>query len=129
MVQRCRSEQGTSAAGMILSVLQGYQDSEAFLGRAASTRRSYIARIIHRNALPTSHCRRSPIVARAASSWHGAIASPRMLGDDKQTMHGVCLPASCHGAWTAELKIDNPCSRGGRLYRGSRAEKIWTPDG
>jgi integrase len=24
------------------------------------------------------------------------------------------------------LITDNPCSRGGRLYRGSRAEKIWT---
>ena len=26
------------------------------------------------------------------------------------------------------LIADNPCARGGRLYRGSRAEKIWTAD-
>ena len=26
------------------------------------------------------------------------------------------------------LIADNPCARGGRLYRGSRAEKIWTSD-
>ena len=31
-------------------------------------------------------------------------------------------------SWALDRGVDaNPCERGGRLYRGSRADKIWTP--
>ena len=41
-------------------------------------------------------------------------------------MRGRCSRAFCHGALDRGLVAANPCERGGRLYRGSRAEKIWT---
>lgn len=38
----------------------------------------------------------------------------------------MCEPLPGSGFW--EDLADNPCARGGRLYRGSRADKVWTAD-
>ena len=43
-------------------------------------------------------------------------------------MRGRCSPASCRGATIADSCWQTRCARGGRLYRGSRADKIWTAD-
>ena len=36
--------------------------------------------------------------------------------------------ADCRWVSIAGLLAHNPCARGGRLYRGTRIEKIWTND-
>ena len=41
-------------------------------------------------------------------------------------MPGSCWLSSSRGPLDRGLVSANPCERGGRLYRGSRADKVWT---
>jgi integrase len=117
----------TPPLGKLLSVLQAYQDSEAFRGLADSTRRGYIALIMRIEEafgdFPLSALtdRRTRGIFMA---WRDRVASNsgRRQADYAWSVLARVL------SWARDrgLITDNPCSRGGRLYRGSRAEKIWT---
>jgi integrase len=113
--------------GTLLSLLQGYQASEDFTGLAASTRRSYVALIVRIEKafadfpLAALTDRRTRGIFKA---WRDRIAtdSGRRQADYAWTVLARVL------SWGLDrgLVAANPCERGGRLYRGSRAEKIWT---
>jgi integrase len=114
--------------GTLLSVLRQYQESEDFRGLADSTRRGYVALIMRIEKqfgdFPLSALtdRRTRGVFMA---WRDQLAgSGRRQADYAWTVLARVL------SWALDrgLIAANPCARGGRLYRGSRAEKIWTAD-
>jgi integrase len=113
--------------GVILSILQGYQASEDFRGLADSTRRSYVPLIVRIEKefgdFPLSALtdRRTRGVFMA---WRDklAAASGRRPADYAWSVLARVL------SWSLDrgLVAANPCTHGGRLYRGSRRENIWT---
>jgi integrase len=113
--------------GMLLSLLQAYQASEEFTGLAVSTRRSYVA-LITRIEKTFGDFPIAALTDRRTrgifKEWRDRIAvdSGRRQADYAWTVLARVL------SWGLDRGIiaANPCERGGRLYRGSRAEKIWT---
>jgi integrase len=113
--------------GTLFSVLQAYQASEEFTGLAVSTRRSYVALIVR--------------IEKAFGDFPlAALTDRRTRGVFKQWRDQIATASGrrqADYAWTVLARVlswgldrgiiaANPCERGGRLYRGSRAEKIWT---
>jgi integrase len=114
--------------GVLLSILQGYQASGEFLSRAERTRSDYIKHIkaIEKEfgdfPLAALTDRRTRGVFMA---WRDKLANrSRRQADYTWTVLALIL------AWALDrgLVAANPCEKGGRLYRGSRADKIWTAD-
>jgi integrase len=114
--------------GKLLSVLQAYQASGEFNGLAARTRFDYIGRIKIIEAefadFPTSALtdRRTRGIFMA---WRDKLAAKsRRQADYTWSVFARVL------SWALDrgLVLANPCARGGRLYRGSRVDKIWTAD-
>jgi integrase len=113
--------------GVILSILQGYQASEDFRGLADSTRRSYVP-LIKRIEKDFGDFPLSALTDRRTRgvfmAWRDKIAasSGRRQADYAWSVLARVL------SWALDRGIvaANPCTHGGRLYRGSRAEKIWT---
>jgi integrase len=114
--------------GMLLSVLQSYQASGEFNGLAARTRFDYIGRIKVIEAkfadFPLSGLtdRRTRGIFMA---WRDQLATKsRRQADYTWSVLARIL------SWALDrgLVSANPCARGGRLYRGSRVDKIWTAD-
>jgi hypothetical protein len=113
--------------GTLLSLLRQYQASEDFTGLARSTRRSYVALIVRIEKsfadfpLAALTDRRTRGVFKA---WRDNIAaeSGRRQADYAWTVLARVM------SWGLDRGIAtaNPCERGGRLYRASRADKIWT---
>jgi integrase len=113
--------------GTLLSILQQYQVSEDFSGLADSTRRSYVALIVRIEKafadfpLAALTDRRTRGVFKA---WRDRIAtdSGRRQADYAWTVLARIL------SWALDrgLVAANPCERGGRLYRTSRRDNIWT---
>jgi integrase len=113
--------------GFILSILQGYQASEDFRGLADSTRRSYV-----------------PLIKRIEKDFGdfplSALSDRRTRGEFMRWRDRIAASSGrrqADYAWSVLARVvswaldrgivaANPCSHGGRLYRGSRAEKIWT---
>ena len=114
--------------GVILSVVQGYQASDDFRGLAVRTRSDYVK---HIKAIENEFAdfplsaltdRRTRGVFMA---WRDRLAvKSRRQADYAWTVLSRCL------SWALNrgLVAANPCEKGGRLYRGSRADKIWTVD-
>ena len=118
----------TPPQGVLLSILQGYQVSSDFLGCAERTRRDYVDKfkLIEKefSDFPLSALtdRRTRGIFMA---WRDRLAtrSRRQADYAWQVLARVLSWAHDRG-----LVLANPCARGGRLYRGSRAEKIWRAD-
>jgi integrase len=116
-------------SGTLLSLLQQYQASPEFVDLARSTRRSYIA-LIKRIEEKFSDFPLSALTDRRTrgifKDWRDKIAaaSGRRQGDYAWTVLARVL------SWGMDRGIiaTNPCERGGRLYRASRNENIWTLD-
>jgi integrase len=112
---------------VILSILQGFQASEDFTGLAASTRRSYVP-LIKRIEKEFSDFPLSALTDRRTRglfmAWRDKIAasSGRRQADYAWSVLARVLSWALNRGHIAA----NPCTHGGRLYRGSRAEKIWT---
>ena len=110
--------------GTLLCVLQGYQASEDFRGLADSTRRSYVA-LIMRIEKEFGDFPLSALTDRRTRgifmAWRDQLAasSGRRQADYAWTVLARVL------SWALDrgLVAANPCDPGGRLYRGSRAEK------
>jgi len=114
--------------GMLLSVLQSYQASGEFNGLAARTRSDYIAHIktIEKKfgdyPLAGLTDRRTRGIFMA---WRDQLAvKSRRQADYTWSVFARVLS----WAHNRGLALANPCARGGRLYRGSRVDKIWTAD-
>jgi len=115
--------------GILFSLLQQYQASEDFRALADSTRRSYVPLIVRIEKafgdFPLSALtdRRTRGVFMA---WRDEIASSagRRQADYAWTVLARVLSWSINRG----LITYNPCERGGRVYRGNRVDKIWTPD-
>jgi integrase len=114
--------------GVILSLLQGYQSSGEFRELAERTRADYVGHIKASERefgdFPLSALtdRRTRGIFMA---WRDRLAvKSRRQADYAWTVLALIL------AWALDrgLIAANPCERGGRLYRGSRADKIWTAD-
>jgi integrase len=112
--------------GALLSVLQAYQRSQDFLGLAERTRTDYVAkiRLIERTfgdfPLAALTDRRTRGVFMA---WRDKLATTSRRQADYTW---VVLARILSWALDRGLIAGNPCEKGGRLYRGSRADKIWT---
>ena len=116
-------------AGVLLSIIQGYQASEAFRGLADSTKRGYVA-LIKRIESKFSDFPLAALADRRTRGvfleWRDEIASKsgRRQADYAWSVLALII------AWAADrgLVATNPCERGGRVYRGSRSDKVWTSD-
>ena len=110
-----------------MTLLQQYQASEDFIGLAAATRRSYIA-LIKRIEKAFGDFPLAALTDRRTRgifmAWRDNIAaeSGRRQADYAWTV----LARALSWGFNRGLVAANPCEDGGRLYRGSRAEKIWT---
>lgn len=116
----------TPPRGRLLSVLQEYQDSDQFRGLAPRSRSDYVAKIkIIENSFgdfPLSGMsdQRTRGIFKA---WRDRLA----LSSRRQADYAwVVLARVLSFGVDRGLIAANPCARGGRLYHGSRAEKIWT---
>ncbi|WP_296524708.1 hypothetical protein [Rhodoplanes sp.] len=116
------------ATGVLLSILQGYQASTDFTDRADRTRSDYVRQI----KLIEREFGDFPLAALAdrrtrglSMEWRDRLAAkPRRQADYAwQVLARVLSWAKGRG-----LIVANPCERGGRLYGGTRADKIWTTD-
>jgi integrase len=118
----------TPLVGVLFSILQGYQASEDFRGLAARTREDYVAQI--------------KLIEKAFGDFPlSALADRRTRGVFLEWRDKLAIASRRQAdyAWTVLARIlswglnrglvpANPCEKGGRLYRGSRTDKIWTAD-
>jgi hypothetical protein len=115
------------AKGVLLGVLNQYQKSSDFIDLAAGTRRGYVA-LIKRIEKEFGDFPLSALTDRRTRgifmAWRDKIAANagRRQADYAWSVLALVL------AWgfNRGLTGANPCERGGRLYRGNRADKIWT---
>jgi integrase len=112
--------------GTLLSVLQGYQASDDFLKLAARSRADYVGKI--------------KVIEKTFGDFPlSALTDKRTRGIFKAWRERLAITSRRQAdyAWVVLARVlswgmdrglvaENPCARGGRLYRGSRAEKIWT---
>jgi integrase len=115
-------------AGVLLSIIQGYQASEDFRQLAERTRDDYTGKI----RLIEAKFGDFPLTALTDRrtrgefmAWRDRLAeSSRRQADYAWTVLARIL------SWASNrgLVAANPCEKGGRIYRGSRADKIWSAD-
>ena len=112
--------------GNLLSVLHDYQASEDFLGLAPRSRADYVGKI----KLIEKAFGDFPLSAMTDSRTRGIFKAWRerlAVSSRRQADYAwVVLARVLSWGMDRGLVAANPCARGGRLYRGSRAEKIWT---
>lgn len=122
------STRAKPAQGVILSIMQGFQASDAFLSLAADTRRDYIRHIKKIEAefgdfpLGALMDRRT---RGAFMAWRDRLA----LQSKRQADYSWSVLARIL-SWALDrgLILANPCKGGGRLYRPDRTDKVWTLD-
>ena len=109
-----------------MSVLHAYQTSDEFLSLAPRSRIDYVGRI--------------KIIEKKFGDFPlSGMTDKRTRGIFKAWRERLALTSRRQAdyAWTVLARVlsfgfdrglvaANPCERGGRLYRGSRSEKIWT---
>src|SRR5262249_22945214 len=113
--------------GGLLSILQSFQASPDFQDLADSTRRSYVP-LIKRIERKSGDFPLAALTDRRTrgvfTAWRDrvAIESGRRQADYAWTVLARVL------SWGLDrgLVAVNPCERGGRLYRASRSDRIWT---
>lgn len=122
------SERRKPDAGVLLSITQGFQASDAFLGREPRTRSDYARHI-------------KAIEAEFGDFPLGALTDRRTRGEFMAWRDRLAVrsPRQADYAWSVlarvlswalerGLTLANPCERGGRLYRADRNDKVWTDD-
>ena len=117
-------------SGWVLSLLQGYQATDEFRTQLAPRTREDYRRIIEKVIEPEFGD--FPLSALSDKRTRGIFMAWR----DKLALKSR---RQADYAWTVLARVlswskdrgyisINPCERGGRIYRGSRADKIWTDD-
>jgi integrase len=118
----------TPPTGVLISVLQGYQASAEFAGLAARTRSDYVKQI----KLIEGQFGDFPLAALTDPRTRGVFMAWRdrlATASRRQADYAwVVLARVLSWAFDRRLVGANPCEKGGRLYRGIRADKIWTAD-
>ena len=120
------AEKRKPAAGVLLSIMQGFQASDAFLGREPRTRSDYVRHI-------------KAIEAEFGDFPLGALTDRRTRGEFMAWRDRLALRSRRQAdyAWSVLARIlswaldrglilANPCERGGRLYRATRSDRVWT---
>lgn len=114
--------------GVLLSILQGYQASGEFQNLAERTQRDYVKKIV----VIESEFGDFPLSSLADKrtrgefmEWRDRLAKKSRRQAD---YHWVVLARVLSWALNRGLISANPCAKGGRLYAGSRADKVWTAD-
>lgn len=114
--------------GTLLALLQAYQASSEFAGLRDRTRADYVKQIklieVAFGDMPLSALNARGVRAEFMA-WRDQLARrSRRQADYAWTVLARIL------SWSKDrgLVPENPCERGGRLYRGSRADKVWTTD-
>src|SRR5262249_49172669 len=117
----------TPPQGVILSILQGYQAGEDFRGLADSTRRSYVA-LITRIEKEFGDFPLSALTDRRTRGIFMAGRDRLAAGSGRRQAAYAWSVLARFLSWSLDrgLIAANPCTHGGRLYRGSRRENIWT---
>jgi integrase len=114
--------------GVILSLLLGYQASEEFLGLSARSRADYARQI----KIIEKEFADFPLSALTDRRTRGIFMAWRdrlAMASRRQADYGwVVLARVLSWGLNRGLVSANPCEKGGRLYRGSRVDKIWTAD-
>jgi integrase len=114
--------------GVLLCALQAYQESADFRDLKPRSRSDYIAKI----KLIEKTFGDFPLSAMSDKRTRGIFKAWRerlALSSRRQADYAwVVLARVLSFGMDRGLVAANPCARGGRLYRGSRAEKIWTAD-
>jgi integrase len=114
--------------GVILSLLQEYQASSEFKDLRERTRSDYVGQI-------------KRIELAFADFPLAALSDPRTKAEFRAWRDRLAERSRRQAdyAWTVLARVlsrgkgrglimENPCERGGRLYRGTRADKIWSED-
>ncbi|WP_342106368.1 tyrosine-type recombinase/integrase [Methylobacterium sp. SI9] len=114
--------------GTLLHLLMAFQMSADFTDRATQTKLDYIRQI-------------KIIEATYADFPIAALADRRTRAEFLEWRDRLALRSRRQAdyAWTVLARVlswalkrgiieANPCEKGGRLYRGTRAEKVWTDD-
>jgi len=113
-------------AGVLLSIMQGYQASDDFRSLAPRTRADYVKQIKRIEAEFADF----PLTALADRRTRGeflawrdrlAIASRRQADYAFQVLARILSWARDRGITAA-----NPCERSGRLYRANRNDSVWS---
>lgn len=118
----------THHAGMLQAIITAYQQSQGFLGLAASTREGYARRIRKIEAefgdLPIKALA-NPETRGIMLDWRDQIAvkSPR-----EADYHAAILQAILSWAWDRRRIPAHPLERPGRVWRGTRVDKVWSDD-
>jgi integrase len=111
--------------GCLFTLIVEFKSSAEYLGLAPSTRRSYLSYL-------------RDIEVEFGDMPLAALESPRVRGEFKRWRDGMAAtPRKADYAWTTLARVlsfakdrgrisTNACERGGRLYAGGRADKIWT---
>lgn len=112
--------------GVILSILQGYQASDDFRQLADRTRLDYVKQV-------------KAIEREFADFPLAALTDRRTRGEFKAWRDRLAVKSRRQAdyAWTVLARVlswalerglidANPCEKGGRLYRGTRAENVWS---
>ena len=112
--------------GILLALLHAYQASSEFTGLRDRTRSDYIKQI-KQIEVAFGDMPLNALNARGARAefmaWRDQLATrSRRQADYAWTVLARIL------SWSKDrgLLSENPCERGGRLYRGNRADKVWT---
>ena len=115
-----------AASGTLFFIMEEYQASAEFRGLAERTRADYVAKI----KLIEAKFGDFPLSALADRrsrgvflGWRDQLASTsRRQADYAWTVLARIF------SWTLNrgLVAANPCEKAGRLYRGSRSDKVWT---
>lgn len=118
----------TPPTGLMFSVLRGYQASQAFLGLAERSRSDYARHI----AAIEKEFGDFPLSVLSDKRTRGEFLAWRdrlALKSRRQADYAwTVLARTLSWALNRGIVPSNPCEKGGRLYRGSRADKIWTAD-
>lgn len=114
--------------GLLLSILRGFQASSDFLDLADRTRLDYVRQI-------------KLIEAKFGDFPLSAMDDRRTRGEFMEWRDKLALKSRRQAdyAWVVLARVlswaldrghilANPCSKGGRLYHGTRADKVWTVD-
>jgi integrase len=114
--------------GVLLSLLQGYQASDQFRSRQPRTREDYVRQI----KIIEAEFGDFPLSALSDRRTRGVFMAwrDRLALKSRRQADYAWVVLSMVLAWAVDrgLIANNPCARGGRLYRGNRVDKIWTAD-
>jgi len=115
-------------AGVLLSIMSGYQASTEFTRLSPRTRADYVKQIL---VIEKSFAD-FPLAALSDRRTRGVFLAWRdelAARSRRQADYAWAVLARIL-SWAVNrgLVATNPCARGGRVYRGTRAEKVWTTD-